>query len=114
MRASSKEALLMPPLFALLPKLTTTPYAKADRCAQICTHKSLNFFIDVQKKQPDDDCAPKASSSSSSSQADIFCNETNSSISQSLLSMPNMSEDPSPGETGATSLPAQDGKTVNQ
>lgn len=69
------------------------------------------FFTDIQKKQPDDDCAPKASSSSSSSQADIFCNETNSSISQSLMSMPNTSEDPSPGETGASSLPAQDGKT---
>lgn len=74
------------------------------------------FFIDIQKKQPDDDCAPKASSSSSSSssQADIFCNETNSSITQTLMSMPNTSEDPSPGETGAASLPAQDGKTAER
>ncbi|XP_038556750.1 AN1-type zinc finger protein 3-like isoform X1 [Micropterus salmoides] len=74
--------------------------------------KTMNLcskcFADIQKKQPDNDCAPKASSSSSGSQADVFCNETNSSISQSLMSMPNTSEDPSPGETGATSLPAQD------
>ncbi|XP_034414922.1 AN1-type zinc finger protein 3 homolog isoform X2 [Cyclopterus lumpus] len=65
-------------------------------------------FADIQKKQPDDDCAPKASSSSSSNQADIFCTETNGSISQSLMSMPKASEDPSQGETGAPSLPAQD------
>uniref|UniRef100_UPI0037E8B3B8 AN1-type zinc finger protein 3-like n=1 Tax=Semicossyphus pulcher TaxID=241346 RepID=UPI0037E8B3B8 len=74
--------------------------------------KTMNLcskcFADIQKKQPDDDCAPKASPSSSSSQTDIFCNETSSSISQSLMSMPNASEDPSPGEAGATSLPAQD------
>ncbi|KAL7405540.1 hypothetical protein ABVT39_002825 [Epinephelus coioides] len=38
----------------------------------------------------------------------MFCNETNSSISQSLMSMPNASEDPSPGEMGVPSLPAQD------
>ncbi|KAI9542600.1 hypothetical protein NQZ68_017611 [Dissostichus eleginoides] len=68
-------------------------------------------FSDIQKKQPDNDCAPKASSSSSS-QADVFCNETNSSISQTLMSMPKASEDPSPEETGAPSLPAQDGKTA--
>lgn len=65
-------------------------------------------FADIQKKQPDNDCAPQTSSSSNSSQADIFCNETNSSISQSLMSMPDTSEDPSPGEMGASSLPAQD------
>ncbi|GAA6217693.1 AN1-type zinc finger protein 3-like [Lates japonicus] len=74
--------------------------------------KTMNLcskcFADIQKKQPDNDCASKAPSSSSSSQADIFCNETNSSISQSLMSMPNASEDPSPEETGVTSLPARD------
>ncbi|XP_034535837.1 AN1-type zinc finger protein 3 isoform X3 [Notolabrus celidotus] len=75
--------------------------------------KTMNLcskcFSDIQKKQPDDDCAPKASaSSSSSSQTDIFCNDTSSSISQSLISMPNTSEEPSPGEEGVTSLPAQD------
>ncbi|TKS69899.1 Zinc finger protein 3 [Collichthys lucidus] len=73
--------------------------------------KTMNLcskcFADIQKKQPDNDCAPKASSSSNSSQADVFCNETNSSISQSLMSMPN-TEDPSPGEMGASSLPARD------
>lgn len=66
--------------------------------------KAMNLcskcFTDIQKKQPDDDCAPKASSSSSSNQADIFCTETNG--------MPNSSEDPLPGETGASSLPAQE------
>ncbi|XP_056268247.1 AN1-type zinc finger protein 3 [Pseudoliparis swirei] len=65
-------------------------------------------FADIQKKQPDDDRAPKASSSSGSSQADIFRTETNGGISQSLMSMPKASEDPSPGETGAPSLPALD------
>ncbi|KAM9860457.1 AN1-type zinc finger protein 3-like [Aulostomus maculatus] len=77
--------------------------------------KTMNLcskcFADIQKKQPDDDCASKASSSSSSSQADIFCNETNSSISQSLLSMSNTSEDSLPGEMGVTSLPPQDETT---
>lgn len=85
--------------------VTATSYFKADTC------NSLTFFFtDIQKKQPDDDCAPKTSSNSNSSQADIYCNETNSSISQSLISIPNTSEDPSPGEMGASSLPAQDGK----
>lgn len=74
--------------------------------------KTMNLcskcFADTEKKQPDDDCASKASSSSSSSQADLFCNETNSSISQSLMSTSNTSEDPLPGETGVTSLPTQD------
>uniref|UniRef100_A0A668AI39 Zinc finger, AN1-type domain 3 n=1 Tax=Myripristis murdjan TaxID=586833 RepID=A0A668AI39_9TELE len=40
-----------------------------------------------------------------SSQADIL---TNSSISQSLMSMPKTSEEPSPVETGVPSLPAQE------
>ncbi|XP_041842491.1 AN1-type zinc finger protein 3-like [Melanotaenia boesemani] len=74
--------------------------------------KTMNLcskcFADVKKKQPNDDCAPKASSSTSSSQTDIFCNETNSSISQSMT-MPNTSEDPLPGETGVTSVPVQEG-----
>ncbi|CAN9506917.1 unnamed protein product [Ophioblennius macclurei] len=61
-------------------------------------------FADIQKKQPNDDCAPKSSPSSSSSQADIFCNEVNNSISQ--ISMANASEDPLPAETGGT---VQDG-----
>ncbi|KAM3625236.1 uncharacterized protein V6R79_009083 [Siganus canaliculatus] len=73
--------------------------------------KTMNLcskcFADIQKKQPDGDCAPKASSSSSSNQADIFCNETNSGISQSLIALPNTAEDPSPGDTGVSSLPAQ-------
>ncbi|XP_071377683.1 AN1-type zinc finger protein 3-like isoform X3 [Centroberyx affinis] len=74
--------------------------------------KTMNLcskcFADIQKKQPDEDCAPKAAPSSSSSQADVFCNETNSSISQSLMSMPDTSEEPSPVEVAVTSLPAQE------
>lgn len=74
--------------------------------------KTMNLcskcFADTQKKQPNDDCAPKASSNSNTSQADMFCNETNNSISQSLIS-----EDPLPGEIGVTSLPVQDGASSN-
>ncbi|XP_026189585.1 AN1-type zinc finger protein 3-like isoform X2 [Mastacembelus armatus] len=73
-----------------------------DRGQNKMSSKTMNLcskcFADIQKKQPDDNCAPKASSSSNSSQEDIFCNETNSSISQSLMSMSNMSEDPLPEE----------------
>lgn len=67
-------------------------------------------LIDIHKKQPGDECAPKTSSNSSSSQVDMYCNETNGSISQSLISTADTEEEPSPGGTGATSLPAQDGK----
>lgn len=63
-------------------------------------------FADIQKQQPNDDCAPKSSPSPNSSQADIFCNETNSSISQ--MSMSNASEDPLSAEAGGTSVPVQD------
>lgn len=74
--------------------------------------KTMNLcskcFADIQKKQPDEDCATKASSTSSCSQTDIFCNDANSSISPtSITSMPNTSEELSPGDT-AVSLPAQD------
>ncbi|XP_061601101.1 AN1-type zinc finger protein 3 [Cololabis saira] len=65
-------------------------------------------FADTQKKQPKTDCTPKASSSTSSSQTDIFCNETNNSISQPLA-MPNTSEAPLPKETGVASVPVQNG-----
>lgn len=74
--------------------------------------KTMNLcskcFADIQKKQPDEDCAPNASSSSSNSQADVFCNETNSSISQSLMVMPSTSEEPLALETEVKSLPAQE------
>lgn len=65
---------------------------------------------DIQKKQPGDECAPKTSSNSSSSPADLYCNETKGSISQSLISTADAEEEPSPTGTGVTSLPAQDGK----
>ncbi|XP_076012198.1 AN1-type zinc finger protein 3-like [Genypterus blacodes] len=74
--------------------------------------KTMNLcskcFTDIQKKQPDEDCAPNASSSSSSSQADVFCSEANSSITQSLMSMSNTPEEPLTVETGVTSLSAQE------
>ncbi|XP_056134810.1 AN1-type zinc finger protein 3-like [Lampris incognitus] len=74
--------------------------------------KTMNLcskcFADIQKKQPDEDCTPKPAPSSSSSQADVFCNETKSSVTQSLMLTPTTSDEPSPAETGATSLPAQE------
>ncbi|XP_068176467.1 AN1-type zinc finger protein 3 isoform X2 [Antennarius striatus] len=79
--------------------------------------KTMNLcskcFAGIDKKQTDGDCTSKASSSSSSSQADIFCNETNSSISQSLVSMPNTSEDRSAEERGMSSLPSQDASSTD-
>ncbi|KAM4596156.1 AN1-type zinc finger protein 3-like [Fundulus diaphanus] len=66
-------------------------------------------FADTEKKQPNDDCAPKTSSSTSSSQTDIFCTETNNSISQSLMSRSNTSEEPQPGEPRVTSVHTQNG-----
>ncbi|XP_075906497.1 AN1-type zinc finger protein 3 isoform X1 [Nelusetta ayraudi] len=78
--------------------------------------KTMNLcskcFADIPKKQPGDECAPKTSSNSSSSQVDMYCNETNGSISQSLISTADTEEEPSPGGTGATSLPAQDEATT--
>ncbi|XP_015233722.1 AN1-type zinc finger protein 3-like [Cyprinodon tularosa] len=66
-------------------------------------------FADTEKKQSNDDCAPKTSSSTTtSSQTDIFCSETNS-ISQSLMSRSSNSEEPLPGETGVTSVHIQNG-----
>ncbi|XP_068594699.1 AN1-type zinc finger protein 3-like [Brachionichthys hirsutus] len=74
--------------------------------------KTMNLcskcFADIEKKQTDDDCMSKASSSSSSSQEDIFCNDTNSSVGQSLMSKPNASEDHSVEERGTPPVPAQD------
>ncbi|KAM4602382.1 AN1-type zinc finger protein 3 homolog isoform 2-T2 [Polymixia lowei] len=71
--------------------------------------RSISFEGEnIQKKQPDEDCTPTPAPSSSSSQSDVFCNETNGSIGQSLMSTPATSEEPSPTETGATCLPAQE------
>lgn len=65
--------------------------------------KTMNLcskcFADVQKKQPDEDCAAKSSSSSSCSQPDIFCNDANNSLSPALTSTATTSEDPTPGHT---------------
>ncbi|XP_061523701.1 AN1-type zinc finger protein 3-like [Phycodurus eques] len=76
--------------------------------------KTMNLcskcFADIQKKQPDgaSKASSNSSSSSSSSQADVFCNETNKSVSQSFTAMSDTSEDPLPGDAAVTSLPAQD------
>lgn len=54
-------------------------------------------FADIQKKQPDEDCAAKSSSSSSCSQPDIYCNDANKNSSPALTSTATTSEDPAPG-----------------
>lgn len=66
--------------------------------------------IDVQKKRPENDvnasggCSPK--SSSSCSQTDVYCNETDSSISQSL----NTPGDPRPVQVRASPFPPDAGE----
>ncbi|XP_028822744.1 AN1-type zinc finger protein 3-like [Denticeps clupeoides] len=74
--------------------------------------KTMNLcskcFADVQKKQPDDDCAPEPEPSPSNNQSAVFCSETKSSGSQSLLLTPVASEGPSQEDSGATPLPAQE------
>lgn len=71
--------------------------------------KTMNLcskcFADIQKKQPDEDCAANTSSSSSCSQPDLFCTDANSSVGPTLTSMSSTSEDHSPG---ASAGPAQD------
>ncbi|XP_041927449.1 AN1-type zinc finger protein 3 [Alosa sapidissima] len=74
--------------------------------------KTMNLcskcFADIQKKQPDEDCPPEPESSPSNNQSAVFCSETNSSSSQSLLLTPVSSEVPSQEDSGATPLPAQE------
>uniref|UniRef100_A0A3B4CK79 AN1-type domain-containing protein n=1 Tax=Pygocentrus nattereri TaxID=42514 RepID=A0A3B4CK79_PYGNA len=71
--------------------------------------KTMNLcskcFADIQKKQPDEDCASEPAPGSSNSQSAVFCNETSSSSSQTLSSTPVSSEGPS---TDATPLSAQE------
>ncbi|KAK1791229.1 hypothetical protein P4O66_013249 [Electrophorus voltai] len=71
--------------------------------------KTMNLcskcFADIQKKQPDEECASGPTPSSSNSQSAVFCNETNSSSSQTTSSAPVNSEGPS---TDATPLSAQE------
>ncbi|XP_046873114.1 AN1-type zinc finger protein 3 isoform X2 [Hypomesus transpacificus] len=77
--------------------------------------KTMNLcskcFSDIEKKQPDEDCDPEPASSSR--QSDAFCNETNSSSSQSLSSVPTSSVEPSCEGSGATPLPAQEVSSTN-
>lgn len=65
--------------------------------------KTMNLcskcFADIQKKQPDEDCAMKSSSSSNCSQPDVFCNDANNSLSPALTSAPNTPENPTPVPT---------------
>ncbi|XP_063080139.1 AN1-type zinc finger protein 3 [Engraulis encrasicolus] len=74
--------------------------------------KTMNLcskcFADIQKKQPDEDCPPEPEPSSSNNQSAVFCSETNSSSSQSLLLTPVSSEAPSQEDSGATLLTAQE------
>ncbi|KAL7889360.1 hypothetical protein AOLI_G00016180 [Acnodon oligacanthus] len=71
--------------------------------------KTMNLcskcFADIQKKQPDEDCASEPTPGSSNSQSAVFCNETSSSSSQTLSSTPVSSEGPL---TDATPLSAQE------
>lgn len=88
--------------------LSRTVFVKTNPNQKLHIHFSISS-IDVQKKQPDNDCAPKPASSSS--QEEIFCNETNSSTQTSTVM--SMSESgPSSGEVGAASLPASDGTAI--
>uniref|UniRef100_A0A3B1IW42 Zinc finger, AN1-type domain 3 n=1 Tax=Astyanax mexicanus TaxID=7994 RepID=A0A3B1IW42_ASTMX len=77
-------------------------------CSFFRSSKTMNLcskcFADIQKKQPDEDCASEPTPSSSNSQSAVFCNETSSS-SQTLSSTPVVSEGPS---TDATPLTAQE------
>ncbi|XP_048831184.1 AN1-type zinc finger protein 3 isoform X2 [Brienomyrus brachyistius] len=75
--------------------------------------KTMNLcskcFADVQKKQPDEDCAPEPAPGTGGSQSAVFCSETSSSSSQSLTSVPSSSEEPSPEVLGQAPPPAQEG-----
>lgn len=51
-------------------------------------------FSDIQKKQPDEDCAPKPGPSTGSGQSAVFSSESSSSSSQSLSSQPISAEQP--------------------
>ncbi|MBN3305726.1 ZFAN3 protein, partial [Amia calva] len=74
--------------------------------------KTMNLcskcFADIQKKQPDEDCAPEPAPSPSGSQSAVFCGETSSSSSPSLTSPPVSSAQPSPSDTGPASPATQE------
>lgn len=74
--------------------------------------KTMNLcskcFADVQKKQPDEDCPPEPEPSPSNNQSSVFCSETNSSSSQSLLLTPVNPETPLQEESSAAHHPTQD------
>lgn len=67
-------------------------------------HSCSRFLSDIQKKQPDEDCASEPAPSSSNSQSAVFCNETSSSSSQTLSSGSEGSS------TDATPLSKQEGE----
>ncbi|KAG7460582.1 hypothetical protein MATL_G00200280 [Megalops atlanticus] len=75
--------------------------------------KTMNLcskcFADIQKKQPDEDCAPETAPSSSSSQSAVFCSDSSSSSSQSLSLVPVGREQPSAGDSGPTLPGTQEG-----
>lgn len=72
--------------------------------------KTMNLcskcFADIQKKQPDEDCATQSASSSNCSQPDVFCNDGSNSLSPALTSMPITPENPPPGPTASTQTEA--------
>uniref|UniRef100_A0A8C6SKR6 Zinc finger, AN1-type domain 3 n=1 Tax=Neogobius melanostomus TaxID=47308 RepID=A0A8C6SKR6_9GOBI len=74
-------------------------WGKSSKTMNLCS----KCFADIQKKQPDEDCATKSSSSSSCGQPDIFCNDANNSLSSALTSMPNTPENPTPDRSTLSS-----------
>ncbi|KAJ8274966.1 hypothetical protein COCON_G00095910 [Conger conger] len=75
--------------------------------------KTMNLcskcFADIQKKQPDEDCAPDTAPSTSSSQSAVFCSESSSSSSQSLSLVPVSCDQPSAEDTGPALPSTQEG-----
>ncbi|KAG9347328.1 hypothetical protein JZ751_004895 [Albula glossodonta] len=75
--------------------------------------KTMNLcskcFADIQKKQPDEDCAPDTAPSTSSSQSAVFCSDMSSSSSQSLSLVPVSCDQPSAEGTGPTLPSTQEG-----
>ncbi|XP_056463922.1 AN1-type zinc finger protein 3-like isoform X1 [Gadus chalcogrammus] len=69
--------------------------------------KTLNrcskCFADVQKKETDEECPPKSAPGTSNNQSDVFCNESNSNLGQSLTSTATPSEEAPLSEAGTTS-----------
>ena len=67
---------------------------------------------DIQKKQPDEDCAPKPAPASGSSQSAVFSSESSTISSQSLSSQPSGSDQPPSDDPLPVFSGTQEGKLV--